>query len=84
MKRRFTWIVVLAGALVAQHAAAQGIRVIKIGDINSYSAAPESAQPYRNGWQLAVEQINGGGGINGHPLQVISRDDGGVQGQAAH
>jgi len=84
MKRRLTCIVVLAGALVAQHAAAQGIRVIKIGDINSYSAAPESAQPYRNGWQLAVEQINSGGGINGHPLQVISRDDGGVQGQAAH
>ena len=31
---------------------------IRIGEINSYSAIPQFTQPYRQGWQLAVEQIN--------------------------
>lgn len=74
---------VVATALLAQQVAAQSARVIRIGDINSYSAATEFAQPYRNGWQLAVEQINDGGGINGHLLEVVSRDDRGVQDEAA-
>ena len=29
------------------------------------------------GWQLAVEEINAAGGINGKKLVVISKDDGG-------
>ncbi|PKP85305.1 MAG: twin-arginine translocation pathway signal protein [Alphaproteobacteria bacterium HGW-Alphaproteobacteria-2] len=31
--------------------------------------------PYRKGWELAVEEINAAGGIDGRPLQVIARDD---------
>ena len=50
---------------------------IKIGEINSYSLLPAFTEPYRKGWQLAVEQINAAGGINGKKLVVISRDDGG-------
>lgn len=42
-----------------------------------------AAGPWKQGYglqnlqgvQLAAEEINKGGGINGHPLQVISRDD---------
>lgn len=51
---------------------------IRIGEINSYTG-PLAAftVPYRNGWELAVEQINAGGGILGRPLEVIARDDGG-------
>src|SRR6201991_3728436 len=50
---------------------------IKIGEINSYSLLPAFTDPYRKGWQLAVEVINAAGGIGGKKLVVISKDDGG-------
>src|ERR1700726_2461449 len=50
---------------------------IKIGEINSYSLLPAFTEPYRKGWQLAVEEINAAGGVNGKKLVVISKDDGG-------
>jgi len=50
---------------------------IKIGEINSYSLLPAFTEPYRKGWQLAVEEINSSGGINGKKLVVVSKDDGG-------
>src|SRR6201985_2554606 len=50
---------------------------IKIGEINSYSLLPAFTDPYRKGWQLAVEKIKAAGGINGKKLVVISKDDGG-------
>lgn len=48
---------------------------IKIGEINSYKAAPASSEPYRKGWELAQEEINANGGVLGRPLQTIFRDD---------
>jgi branched-chain amino acid transport system substrate-binding protein len=48
---------------------------IRIGEINSYSAIPSFTLPYRNGWQLATDQINASGGVLGRKLEVISRDD---------
>src|SRR6201987_4110733 len=65
--------IVIAG--MANSAMAQG--EIKIGEINSYSLLPAFTDPYRKGWQLAVEEINAAGGINGKKLVVISKDDGG-------
>jgi branched-chain amino acid transport system substrate-binding protein len=50
---------------------------IRIGEINSYSAIPSFTLPYRNGWQLATEEINARGGVLGRKLEVISRDDAG-------
>ncbi|WP_414644854.1 ABC transporter substrate-binding protein, partial [Bradyrhizobium sp.] len=50
---------------------------IKIGEINSYSLLPAFTEPYRKGWQLAVEEINAAGGVNGKKLVVVSKDDGG-------
>jgi branched-chain amino acid transport system substrate-binding protein len=50
---------------------------IKIGEINSYSNIPQFTTPYKQGWQLAVEQINAAGGLIGRPVVVIARDDGG-------
>ncbi|WP_147162738.1 ABC transporter substrate-binding protein [Pararhodospirillum oryzae] len=56
---------------------------IRIGEINSYSRIPAFTLPYRNGWTLAVEQINAQGGLlGGRMLEVISRDDGGDPAQA--
>src|ERR1700733_7509600 len=50
---------------------------IRIGEINSYTAAAAFTLPYRKGWQLAVEQVNQAGGVLGRPIEVISRDDAG-------
>ena len=50
---------------------------IKIGEIHSYSSIPQFTTPYRQGWQLAVEEINAKGGLLGRKVQVISRDDAG-------
>ena len=50
---------------------------IKIGEINSYSLLPAFTEPYRKGWQLALEEVNAAGGINGKKLVVVSKDDGG-------
>ncbi len=54
---------------------------VKIGEINSYSALPSFTEPYRKGWELAVEDINAHGGINGKALVVISKDDTGKPAQ---
>ncbi|MDX7949948.1 ABC transporter substrate-binding protein [Lichenihabitans sp. Uapishka_5] len=55
---------------------------VKIGEINSYSALPSFTEPYRKGWQLAVEDINAHGGIDGKTLVVVSKDDTGKPAQA--
>ncbi|MGO9358824.1 MAG: ABC transporter substrate-binding protein [Xanthobacteraceae bacterium] len=73
--------ILTAGALVAGltalATAAMAQAEIKIGEINSYSALPSFTEPYRKGWQLAVEEINAAGGIKGKKLVVVSKDDGG-------
>jgi len=49
----------------------------KIGEINSYKAQPAFLQPYKKGMELALEQINAAGGIDGKKLHLIVRDDNG-------
>jgi len=56
---------------------AQGSTPIRIGEINSYTAVPAFTVPYRNGWQLAVDEINARGGVAGRRIEVVSRDDAG-------
>ncbi len=67
----------LAAALLAVSPAPAQQGPIKIGEINSYTAIAAFTLPYRNGWTLAVEQINAAGGVLGRKLEVVSRDDGG-------
>lgn len=75
---RRTVLVGAAGALAAPGLIrAQGAQPIRIGEINSYTALPAFTLPYRNGWQLRVEQINAAGGVLGRPLEVVWRDDAG-------
>ena len=50
---------------------------IRIGDINSYSNVPEGTEPYRKGVQMAVDEVNAKGGINGQKLVVLTKDDAG-------
>src|SRR4051812_27841761 len=55
---------------------------IRIGELNSYAAQPSFLIPYRNGWKLALEEINSSGGLLGRRVEVISRDDLGTPGDA--
>ena len=61
---------------------AQAQDTIKIGELNSYKAVPAFLEPYKKGFELAVEEINKAGGINGKKIEVISRDDNGTPGDA--
>ena len=67
----------MTAGLVAAAALAHAQTPIKIGEINSYSAIPQFTQPYKQGWQLAVEQINAQGGLLGRKVEVVARDDAG-------
>jgi branched-chain amino acid transport system substrate-binding protein len=63
--------------------AATAAEPVKIGEINSYGSIPAFTVPYRNGWQLALDEINRNGGVlGGRPLEIVSRDDGGKPTQA--
>lgn len=55
---------------------------IKIGELSSYKSQPAFLEPYRKGWQLALEEVNASGGVLGKKLEVISRDDGANPGDA--
>ncbi|MBE7521620.1 MAG: ABC transporter substrate-binding protein [Burkholderiales bacterium] len=61
-------------------AAAQG--TIKIGEVNSYKAQPAFLEPYKKGMQLAVDEINAAGGVNGKKLELVTRDDNANPGDA--
>ncbi len=73
----------LAAACLVASRAAGGQPEIRIGEISSYSALPALTEPYRKGWQLAVDEINLAGGIDGKVLTVLSQDDAGKPGRAA-
>ncbi len=62
--------------------AARAQDTIKIGEVNSYKAQPAFLEPYKKGWELAVEEVNAAGGVLGKKLQVVSRDDNGNPGDA--
>jgi len=70
---------VLAAAL-ARPATAQ--EPIKLGELNSYKTFASFLEPYRKGWQLALEEVNAAGGVLGRKLEIVSRDDNGNPGDA--
>lgn len=83
MSKRFSLYTAIAASLavgLASPATAQD--TIKIGELNSYKSQPAFLDPYKKGWELAVEEINAKGGLLGKKLEVISRDDGGNPGDA--
>ena len=69
----------LALLLVSTGVSAQ---TIKIGELNSYKVFPAFLEPYKKGMELALEEINRAGGVNGRKLELVSRDDGGNPGDA--
>lgn len=72
----------LASSALLPAAQAQTQSVYKIGEINSYKAQPAFLEPYKKGMELALEQINEGGGVQGKKLELVTRDDNGNPGDA--
>ena len=58
--RRHVVPLALAGALAAGFATSAAAQTIKIGELNSYKSQPAFLDPYKKGWELAVEEINAG------------------------
>src|SRR5688500_19723248 len=70
---------VLLLALAATPALSQPI---KIGELNSYKVFAAFLEPYKKGMELALEEINADGGVDGRKLELVVRDDGGTPGDA--
>jgi branched-chain amino acid transport system substrate-binding protein len=68
-------IAALAAAGFALAAATVGAQPIRVGELNSYKSQPAFLDPYKKGWELALEEINAAGGVLGRKIEVISRDD---------
>lgn len=79
MKRAMGLAAILAAG-VATGAAAQD--AIKIGEMNSYKNFPAFLEPYKKGWELALEEANKAGGALGRKIEIVSRDDNGNPGDA--
>lgn len=81
-RRNFAGLALAAGMTAALMAggAANGPAVaadkIILGDMNSYTGFASFTIPYKQGWELALEEINASGGILGKQVSVVSRDDG--------
>lgn len=77
MRRSAVLLVASALLSLAGVAAAAEPSPIRIGDISSYSALPVGTKGYRQGWELARDQINAKGGVLGRPIEIVARDDAG-------
>jgi len=75
-------ILILLAFLMAGSDLLAQTQSIKIGELNSYKVFPAFLEPYKKGWELALEEINRSGGVMGRKLEVVSRDDGGTPGDA--
>ncbi|TKR56878.1 ABC transporter substrate-binding protein [Allopusillimonas ginsengisoli] len=71
-----------AAAMLAVSLSASARDVIRIGELNSYKTQPAFLEPYKKGMDLAIEQINAAGGVNGKQLELITRDDNSNPGDA--
>jgi branched-chain amino acid transport system substrate-binding protein len=63
-------------------APASAQETIRIGELNSYKSQPAFLDPYKKGWEMALDEINSAGGVLGKKLEVVSRDDGANPGDA--
>jgi len=79
---RLLRLAAVASAVVVMGVAAHAQGTIKIGELNSYKSQPAFLDPYKKGWELAIEEINAKGGVLGKKLEVVSRDDGANPGEA--
>ncbi|MBW4963434.1 ABC transporter substrate-binding protein [Sulfitobacter sp. CW3] len=83
---RNTFLKTLVGAaalsVTGLAALAQSGEPIKVGEINHYKRMAAFAEPYKQGIELRLEEINAAGGVLDRPLEFIFRDDQGDPGEA--
>jgi branched-chain amino acid transport system substrate-binding protein len=83
MTKRIVAPMTFAATLLAFTASgAMAAETIKIGEINHYKRMAAFANPYKQGIELALEEINASGGVLGKKLEFIFRDDQGKPGEA--
>jgi branched-chain amino acid transport system substrate-binding protein len=79
MSAKKVWFVLLLvaglGSLVFAPLVVQAADPIKVGSVLRLSAGAEDGIPAKRGVELAVEEINKAGGINGSKVEVIFEDE---------
>lgn len=80
--RTMAWVAPLAAVIGFMPTAQAQQDVIKIGDINSYKAQPAHLEHYKRGMELALEEANAAGGVNGKQIVLLLRDDNANPGDA--
>jgi branched-chain amino acid transport system substrate-binding protein len=74
--RRTFWIVGMITAVLAAGTLALAADPIKIGIVDSYSGPPSTyTNDVRDGFKLAVDDINAKGGVLGRQITFVTRDD---------
>jgi branched-chain amino acid transport system substrate-binding protein len=82
-RRRLATLCGLALSTLAAGSALAQQPPVKVGELNSYNRFAAFAVPYRNGLELALEEINSKGGVlGGRRLEFVIRDDGATPGDA--
>jgi len=75
-------VAALAVTVVLAAVPAFAQNVVRIGEINSYKAQAAFLEPYKKGMELAMEEVNAAGGVNGRKLEIVTRDDNANPGDA--
>ena len=66
-----------AGTTTTAPTGGGGDEALKIGVLMSFTGAlSDFGQPIYNGAELAAEEINAAGGVNGQPIELVRGDDG--------
>lgn len=81
-RRQFLLAAATVSLALAVPVSAQTQGTIKIGEMNSYKVFPAFLEPYKKGWELALEEANAAGGVFGRKIEIVSRDDNGNPGDA--
>jgi branched-chain amino acid transport system substrate-binding protein len=80
--KRSVFSLALAATFAAALSPASAQDTIKIGELNSYKTQSAFLDPYKKGMELALDEINGKGGVIGKKLELVIRDDGTNPGEA--
>src|SRR5690349_10760439 len=73
---------IFAAGVAALIAPASAQDTIKIGELNSYKTQSAFLDPYKKGMEMALDEINGKGGLLGKKVELVLRDDGTNPGDA--
>jgi branched-chain amino acid transport system substrate-binding protein len=75
--QKISWLIVCVGLVIGLAAGTtQAADPIKIGIIDSYSGPPSTyTNDVKDGFKLAIDQINAKGGVLGRQITFVTRDD---------